>query len=214
MKEGVACYQDYLRGLLDITDNLVAGTGRAAAAGACATTATTRTWWSPPTRARRPSPTTPTRSARSTASGSATPSPPAAAAGYDHKEMGITARGAWESGQAPLPRDGRRHPDDRLHRRRHRRHVGRRVRQRHAAVARTSGWWPRSTTATSSSTRTPTRRVSFAERERLFELPRSSWADYDATLISAGGGVWPRSAKSIPLSPQARAALGIDGRAR
>jgi glutamate dehydrogenase len=50
---------------------------------------------------------------------------------------------------------------------------------------------------------------SFAERERLFKLPRSSWADYDVKLISAGGGVWARSEKSIPISPQARAALGI-----
>ena len=44
--------------------------------------------------------------------------------------------------------------------------------------------------------------ASFAERQRLFALPRSSWADYDRSLISAGGGVWPRSAKSVPLSPR------------
>jgi glutamate dehydrogenase len=50
----------------------------------------------------------------------------------------------------------------------------------------------------------------FAERQRLFALPRSSWDDYDRSLISAGGGVWPRSARSIELAPQARAALGID----
>ena len=64
LKEGIACYQDYLRGLLDLTDNLVGGDGRAAAATSCATTATIRTSWSPPTRARRRSPTSPTRSAR------------------------------------------------------------------------------------------------------------------------------------------------------
>ncbi len=52
--------------------------------------------------------------------------------------------------------------------------------------------------------------VSFAERQRLFGLPRSSWADYDPALISAGGGVWPRSAKSVPVSPQASAVLGLD----
>jgi glutamate dehydrogenase len=52
--------------------------------------------------------------------------------------------------------------------------------------------------------------VSFEERRRLFALPRSSWDDYDKKLISQGGGVWPRSARSIELSPQARAALGID----
>jgi glutamate dehydrogenase len=50
----------------------------------------------------------------------------------------------------------------------------------------------------------------FKERQRLFKLPRSSWADYDASLIGKGGGVFPRSAKSIPLSAQAKAALGID----
>ena len=44
--------------------------------------------------------------------------------------------------------------------------------------------------------------TSFAERERLFRLPRSSWADYDAKLISDGGGIWARSEKSIPISPQ------------
>jgi glutamate dehydrogenase len=52
---------------------------------------------------------------------------------------------------------------------------------------------------------------SYAERERLFKLPRSSWEDYDARLISKGGGVWSRSVKSIPLSPEAKAALGIEG---
>ena len=54
-------------------------------------------------------------------------------AGYDHKVMGITARGAWECGQAALPRDGRQHPRDAVHGGRRRRHVGRRLRQRHAA---------------------------------------------------------------------------------
>ncbi|MEO8749265.1 MAG: NAD-glutamate dehydrogenase domain-containing protein, partial [Allobranchiibius sp.] len=51
--------------------------------------------------------------------------------------------------------------------------------------------------------------ASFAERKRLFELPRSSWADYDSSLLSAGGGVYPRSAKSVPISAQVRAALGL-----
>ncbi|HJY73481.1 MAG TPA: NAD-glutamate dehydrogenase domain-containing protein, partial [Streptosporangiaceae bacterium] len=52
--------------------------------------------------------------------------------------------------------------------------------------------------------------VSFAERTRMFALPRSSWADYDPALISPGGGVWPRSVKSVPVSPQARTVLGLD----
>ena len=51
--------------------------------------------------------------------------------------------------------------------------------------------------------------ASWDERARMFALPRSSWADYDAGLISEGGGVWARSEKVIPLSPQAQAALGI-----
>ncbi|HOU66861.1 MAG TPA: NAD-glutamate dehydrogenase, partial [Thermomonas sp.] len=51
---------------------------------------------------------------------------------------------------------------------------------------------------------------SFKERARLFKLPRSSWEDYDKALIGKGGGVFPRSAKSIPLSAEAKAALGIE----
>ncbi|MBF7731281.1 NAD-glutamate dehydrogenase [Pseudomonas sp. N040] len=50
---------------------------------------------------------------------------------------------------------------------------------------------------------------SFAERQRLFDLPRSSWADYDAALISAGGGIFLRSAKSIPISAQMQARFDI-----
>ncbi|MFC4929234.1 NAD-glutamate dehydrogenase domain-containing protein [Massilia sp. GCM10023247] len=52
--------------------------------------------------------------------------------------------------------------------------------------------------------------VSFAERQRLFALPRSSWDDYNKELISAGGGVFPRTARSIELSPQVRSVLGIE----
>jgi glutamate dehydrogenase len=54
---------------------------------------------------------------------------------------------------------------------------------------------------------------SFAERKRLFELPRSTWADYDASTISAGGGVFERSAKEIPLSQEARALLDLQAEA-
>ncbi len=53
--------------------------------------------------------------------------------------------------------------------------------------------------------------AAFGERARLFALPRSSWADYDATLISEGGGVFPRSAKTIALSAAAQAMLGLKG---
>jgi glutamate dehydrogenase len=51
---------------------------------------------------------------------------------------------------------------------------------------------------------------SFAERERLFKLPRSTWKDYDTSTISAGGGIFERSAKAIALSAEARALLGVD----
>ena len=117
-------------------------------------------------------------------------------------------------GQAPLQGARGRHAGRRVHRRRDRRHVRRRVRQRDAAVASTSGSWPPTTTGTSSSTRDPTPATGFAERKRLFELPRSSWDDYDRELISEGGGVFPRTAKSIRLSPQAREALGRRARSR
>ena len=50
---------------------------------------------------------------------------------------------------------------------------------------------------------------SFDERRRLFDLPRSSWQDFDRSVISPGGGVFSRAAKEIDLSPQARAALGL-----
>src|SRR5919204_3029075 len=55
--------------------------------------------------------------------------------------------------------------------------------------------------------------AAYAERRRLFETPGSSWDHYDRSLISPGGGVWPRTAKSIPLSDAARAALGVDASA-
>src|SRR5262245_65457084 len=52
--------------------------------------------------------------------------------------------------------------------------------------------------------------TAFAERKRLYDTPRSSWMDYDPALISPGGGVFARSAKSIEVSPEMRAALGTD----
>ena len=114
-------------------------------------------------------------------------------------------------GAAALPRARHRLPDRGLHRGRHRRHVRRRVRQRHAAAPSTSGWSPPSTTATSSSTPTPTPAASYAERQRLFDLPRSSWQDYDTSLISEGGGVFPRIAEVDPARRRRCArALGID----
>ena len=56
----------------------------------------------------------------------------------------------------------------------------------------------------------PDPEASWAERKRLFDLPRSSWQDYDKSLLSPGGGVFSRGAKSIPLSPEAQALLGLE----
>ena len=111
--------------------------------------------------------------------------------GYDHKKMGITARGAWESVKRHFREIGRGHPDAGLHLRRRRRHVGRRVRQRHAAVA------PYRLVAAFNHLHIfcdpdPDPEVSFDERQRLFELPRSSWTDYNTELISPGGGIFDR----------------------
>jgi glutamate dehydrogenase len=111
-------------------------------------------------------------------------------------------------GQAPLPRARHDIENADFTGVGDRRHVGRRVRQRNAALARHQA---------SRRVRPPARlprpgpdpERSFAERGRLFALPGSSWADYDPKLISPGGGVFPRSAKSIPLSPEVRAALDV-----
>ena len=116
-------------------------------------------------------------------------------AGYDHKKMAITARGAWECVK------------------RHFRELGidiQKTPSRWSASATcratcsatacccrgTSACRPRSITATSSSTPTPMPAVSFAERQRLFDLPRSSWDDYDRTRISRGRRRLRRAAPS------------------
>ncbi len=128
--------------------------------------------------------------------------------GYDHKKMGITARGAWESVKFHFRTRGVDVDADDftvvgigdmsgdvfgngMLLSRHIKLVAA-FDHRHVFVDPD-----------------PDPAVSFAERKRLFELPRSSWADYNPALISAGGGIWPRSAKSIQLSPQVRAALDL-----
>ncbi len=111
--------------------------------------------------------------------------------GYDHKAMGITARGAWVSVQRHFRERGIDCPERGLHRASASATCPVTSSATACSAPSTSGWWPRSTTATSSSTRRPTPATSYAERQRLFELPRSSWQDYDTTLISEGGGVYP-----------------------
>ena len=129
--------------------------------------------------------------------------------GYDHKKMAITARGAWESVKfhfATLDRDvdttdftvtgigdmsGDVFGNGML--------LSEHIKLVAAFDHRHIFLDP-----------SPDPATSFAERQRLFALSRSSWADYDPNVISAGGGVWSRTAKSIPVSPAAADALGLD----
>jgi glutamate dehydrogenase len=128
--------------------------------------------------------------------------------GYDHKAMGITARGAWEAVK------------------RHFREIGKDIQTEPftvVGVGDMSGDVFGNGILLSKATKlvaafdhrdifidpTPDPAVTWAERKRLFELPRSSWQDYDKSLISAGGGVFSRSAKSITLSPEIKALLEV-----
>nr|WP_308258036.1 NAD-glutamate dehydrogenase [Pseudonocardia lacus] len=129
--------------------------------------------------------------------------------GYDHKAMGITARGAWESVK------------------RHFRELGVDTQTEEftvVGIGDMSGDVFGNGMLLSEHIRLlaafdhrhvfvdpdPDAARSFAERRRLFELPRSSWDDYDRSAISEGGGVWPRTAKSVPVGERMRTALGID----
>ncbi len=129
--------------------------------------------------------------------------------GYDHKKMGITARGAWESVK------------------RHFRELGIDCQTEPftcIGVGDMAGDVFGNGMLLSQQIKLlaafnhmhifidpdPDPAASYAERKRLFELPRSSWTDYDSALISKGGGVFLRSAKSIPLSTQMQALLNTD----
>ncbi|GAA1889151.1 NAD-glutamate dehydrogenase [Paeniglutamicibacter psychrophenolicus] len=129
--------------------------------------------------------------------------------GYDHKEMGITARGAWESVKAHFGELGIDVQNEdftvagigdmsgdvfgnAMLRSRHIRLVAA-FDHRHIFLD------PH-----------PDAAASYAERKRLFGLPRSSWADFDASVVSDGGGVHPRHAKSIHITDQVRGALGLE----
>ena len=129
--------------------------------------------------------------------------------GYDHKAMGITARGAWESVK------------------RHFRELGTDVQSvgfTVVGIGDMSGDVFGNGMLCSEHTRllaafnhahvfldpNPDPAASYAERRRVFELGRSSWSDYDTTVISPGGGIHARSLKSIPITPEVKAALGIE----
>ncbi|QBN87343.1 NAD-glutamate dehydrogenase [Xanthomonas oryzae pv. oryzae] len=206
--EGIACYKLFIQGLLDITDNIVGGKivpppqvvrhdhddpylvvaadkGTATFSDIANGLALDHGFWL----------------GDAFASGGSV--------GYDHKGMGITARGAWESVK------------------RHFRAMGRDCQSQDFSVVGIgdmSGDVFGNGMLLSKHIRllaafdhrhifldpNPDAAVSFAERDRLFKLPRSSWADYDAKLISAGGGIYPRTLKSIDISAPVREALGLD----
>ena len=206
--EGVACYKTFISGLLDITDDLVGGKtvppervvrhdgddaylvvaadkGTATFSDIANGVAKQYGFWL----------------GDAFASGGS--------AGYDHKAMGITARGAWESV------------------RRHFRERGIDCQTEDftcVGVGDMSGDVFGNGMLLSEHIRLvaafdhrdifldpdPEAASSYAERRRLFELPRSTWADYDTSLISEGGGVYSRGQKSIPISPPVAAALGLE----
>jgi glutamate dehydrogenase len=208
LAEGIACYRTFISALLDITDNLVAGEvvppadvvrhdeddtylvvaadkGTASFSDIANEVAVAYNFWL----------------GDAFASGGS--------AGYDHKGMGITARGAWESVK------------------RHFRELGHDTQTEDftvVGVGDMSGDVFGNGMLLSEHIRLvaafdhrhifidpePDAAVSYAERRRLFELPRSSWADYDPALLSPGGGVHSRSAKAIPVNDRMRAALGIE----
>lgn len=208
--EGIACYRLFISGLLELTDNIDHATGAVSA---------------PPQVVRRDSDDAylVVAADKGTASFSDIANEVAAdygfwlgdafasggSVGYDHKEMGITARGAWESVK------------------RHFREIGVDTQSEDftvVGIGDMSGDVFGNGMLLSRHIRLvaafdhrhvfldpdPDARSSWTERRRLFDLPRSSWDDYDRSLLSEGGGVYSREHKSIPVSPQVRAALGLD----
>jgi len=207
LKEGIACYQTFLRGLLDLTDNLVGGKV------------------APPNDVVRHDPDDPylvVAADKGTAAFSDIANGISAdygfwlgdafasggSVGYDHKKMGITAKGAWESVK------------------RHFREIGIDTQTTDftvVGIGDMSGDVFGNGMLLSKHIRliaafdhrhifldpNPDTALSFAERERLFNLPRSSWADYDKQKLSVGGGIFPRNAKSIPISPEVKSALAL-----
>jgi glutamate dehydrogenase len=207
--EGVACYKLFIAGLLDLTDNVDKATGNVV---------------TPPNVVRRDGDDAylVVAADKGTATFSDIANEVAASygfwlgdafasggsVGYDHKAMGITAKGAWEAVK------------------RHFREMGVDTQTEDftvVGVGDMSGDVFGNGMLLSKHIRllaafdhrhifidpNPDAATSWNERKRLFDLPRSSWEDYDRSLIGEGGGVYSREQKSIPISPQVRAALGI-----
>ena len=206
--EGVACYCQFIAGLLDLTDNIVGD-------AIVPPPATVRLDGDDPYLVVAADKGTATFSdiANGIAAdydfwlGDAFAS--GGSVGYDHKAMGITARGAWESV------------------RRHAAAIGKDVDRDELSVVGIGDMSgdvfgngllrsPHVKLVAAFDHRhifidpNPDPAVSFAERQRLFALPRSSWADYDTSLISTGGAVYPRTLKTIELTEEARKRLGTD----
>ncbi len=213
LAEGIACYKTFVSGLLDLTDNLVTSPGAVEPVVV------------PPGRVLRHDEDD-TYLVVAADKGTATFSDIAnsvaneygfwlgdafasgGSVGYDHKAMGITAKGAWASVD------------------RHFRELDRDVRKQEftvVGIGDMSGDVFGNGMLLSPHIRLvaafdhrhvfldpdPDAAVSFAERSRLFALPRSSWADYDPGLLSPGGGIHPRSAKAIPVTEQVAVRLGL-----
>ena len=207
LAEGIECYKTFLRGLLDLTDNLVAnqlvppknvvrhdGDDAYLVVAADKGTATFSDY------ANAVSAEYGHWLGDAFASGGSV--------GYDHKKMGITARGAWESVKRHFlemgidtqttaftvagvgDMSGDVFGNGML--------LSRHIRLVAAFDHRHIFLDPE-----------PDTEASFKERQRLFALPRSSWDDYDKSLISRGGGVHPRSAKTIALTPEVQQVLGV-----
>jgi glutamate dehydrogenase len=205
--EGTECYRIFIRSLLSITDNLVAGKvvhpkgvvihdgddpyfvvaadkGTATFSDVANALAMERDFWL----------------GDAFASGGSK--------GYDHKAMGITAKGAWLSVQRHFAEMGVDVQSDTI------RVVG--CGDMSGDVFGNGMLLSKAIQLTAAFDHRhifldpdPDPAKSWKERERMFNLPRSSWADYNAKLISKGGGIFPRSQKSIPLSPEVQAMLGL-----
>ncbi len=207
MKEGIACYKIFIRGLLDVTDNLIEGElippvnvvrhddddyylvvaadkGTATFSDIANEISSEYNFWL----------------GDAFASGGSQ--------GYDHKKMGITARGAWVSVERLFRESGLNTATTEFS------VVGigdmagdvfgnGLLRSEHAKLVAAFNHMHIFIDPT------PNAAKSFVERERLFDLPRSSWEDYDKKLISKGGGIFSRSAKSIPLSQEMKELLGV-----